>query len=58
MDEHGHTDAVSVHYASGDLGEKILSGLRTSGKDPDALKVEDPASVDQMHSGGFRRHAT
>ncbi len=37
----GYTDAVSAHYTDGDLGTKILASLRTAGKDPDALQVED-----------------
>ncbi len=39
-------------YTSGDLGAKILVGLRAAGKDPDALHLDDLAPVDQFHCGG------
>ncbi len=54
MDEHDYTQSVSAHYTSGGLGEKVLAGLRASGKDPDSLRVEDLASLDHMHSGGIQ----
>ncbi len=44
--------AVSAHYTSGDLGEKLLAALRAAGKDPDALALDDLTPVDQFHLGG------
>ncbi len=54
MAEYDYTQSVSAHYTSGRLGEKVLAGLRASGKDPDSLRVEDLASLDHMHSGGIQ----
>lgn len=44
--------AVSAHYTSGDLGEKLLTALRAAGKNPDALTLDDLTPVDQFHLGG------
>ncbi len=44
--------SVSAHYTSGDLGEKILDALRASGKNPDALTLDDLTPIDQFHLGG------
>ena len=52
MAEQQDTRAVSAHYTSGDLGERILTGLRVAGKDPDALALDDLTPVDQFHLGG------
>lgn len=52
MAEQQDPQAVSAHYTSGDLGEKILAGLRAAGKDPDALSLDDLTPVDQFHLGG------
>lgn len=52
MDDSGYQAAVSAHYTSGDLGEKILATLREAGKDPEHLLVEDLAQIDQLHTGG------
>ena len=52
MTEQDERAAVSAHYTSGDLGEKILAGLRAAGKDPDALTLDDLTPVDQFHLGG------
>lgn len=54
MGEPGYTNSVSTHYAAGDLGTKILAALRAAGKDPDALRLDDLAPVDQFHWGGTR----
>ncbi|MCA1666462.1 MAG: methyltransferase domain-containing protein [Thermomicrobia bacterium] len=43
---------MSAHYTDGDLGEKILGALRATGKDPDALTMDDLTPVDQFHLGG------
>jgi SAM-dependent methyltransferase len=52
MGESGYAAAVSAHYTAGDLGVQILASLRAAGKDPDVLRVEDLAQIDQLHSGG------
>jgi SAM-dependent methyltransferase len=52
MGESGYADAVSAHYTAEDLGPRILTSLRATGMDPDALQVEDLARIDQFHSGG------
>lgn len=43
---------VAEHYGRGDLAAKILEALRTAGKDPDALTIEDLAPIDQLHARG------
>jgi len=50
--EQQDTRAVSAHYTSGNLEEKIIAGLRAAGKDPDALALDDLTPVDQFHLGG------
>ncbi len=52
MAEQQDTQSVSAHYTAGDLGEKILAGLRAAGKDPDALTLDDLTPIDQFHLGG------
>ena len=47
---------VGAHYGRGDLATRILEALRTAGKDPDALAIEDLTPVDQLHARG--REAT
>jgi ubiquinone/menaquinone biosynthesis C-methylase UbiE len=48
-----YEEAVISHYTTGGLGDKILASLRAAGKNPDALRVEDLAPLDQFHSGGL-----
>lgn len=55
MDDLQHKDVVE-HYTKQDLGEAILAGLKKGGKDPDNLKQEDLAPVDEFHIRG--REAT
>lgn len=43
---------VERHYASGDLGERILAALRAAGVDLDAVTVDDLAPVDAFHIRG------
>ena len=43
---------VSAHYTTGDLGDRILSGLKAVGKDIGNLKVDDLAPVDAFHIRG------
>lgn len=52
MVESSPAPSVSAHYTSGSLGERILAGLRATGKDMDALTPDDLAPVDQLHTGG------
>lgn len=44
--------SLNDHYGRGDLGGAILAGLRSAGKDPDALTPDDLAPVDQFHIRG------
>ncbi len=44
--------AVSRHYARRDLETVILEALRASGIDPDTLKPDDLAAIDEFHMGG------
>jgi len=52
VSEPAYAEAVSAHYTAGDLGEKILAGLRDLGKDPDTLQVDDLTQIDQFHWNG------
>jgi SAM-dependent methyltransferase len=44
--------AVSRHYGRGDVTHRILEALKAAGADPDRLKLEDLAPVDEFHIGG------
>jgi SAM-dependent methyltransferase len=44
--------AVAQHYGGTDALEAILAGLRTAGKDPERLRADDLAPVDQFHARG------
>ena len=44
--------AIQAHYRTSNLLERILSGLRAAGKNPDAPSVEDLAPADDFHSLG------
>lgn len=48
--------AIAAHYTRPDLLGSILAAVRSAGKDPDALALEDLASVDEFHIRG--REAT
>ncbi len=48
--------AVARHYGDADLLARILAGLEASGVDPDRLRPDDLAPVDEFHIGG--REAT
>jgi SAM-dependent methyltransferase len=48
--------AVARHYGDADLLARIMAGLAASGADPDHLRPEDLAPVDEFHIGG--REAT
>jgi MPBQ/MSBQ methyltransferase len=43
---------VNMHYGQKDLGATILAALSTAGKNPEMLRPEDLAPVDQFHIGG------
>ena len=45
-------EAINSHYGTGDLGERLLAGLKESGKDVDRLTPEDLESLDQFHLRG------
>lgn len=47
---------VSDHYAQQNLDEVILNALVAAGKDPERLKIEDLAPIDEFHIRG--RNAT
>jgi SAM-dependent methyltransferase len=42
---------VETHYASPDLGQRILAALKAAGKDLDHLTPDDLAPVDEFHGG-------
>ncbi len=48
--------AVARHYGNAELLARILAGLEASGVDPDRLRPDDLAPVDEFHIGG--REAT
>lgn len=52
MADQPYIESVRAHYTAGDLGERILGGLRAAGKNPDALHIDDLTPVDQFHLGG------
>ncbi|MCM2357909.1 MAG: class I SAM-dependent methyltransferase [Geobacteraceae bacterium] len=43
---------VAAHYAHRDLEATILAALAAAGKDPDRLKAEDLAAIDEFHVRG------
>ena len=45
-------DRVADHYGVGDIGQRVLSAVEASGKDPDSLTVEDLSAVDEFHIRG------
>lgn len=47
----GQSD-VERHYTRGDLGERILHGLRISGANMERLRPEDLLPIDQFHARG------
>jgi SAM-dependent methyltransferase len=52
MTEQQDVHLVSAHYTAGDLGERLLAALQTTGKDLDDLTLDDLTPVDQFHLGG------
>lgn len=45
-------ESIKQQYGTGGLGELILSGLRTQGKNSESFRPQDLAAVDQFHTGG------
>jgi len=54
MNDNHHTQAVKEHWEREDLSEAILAALRESGKNLDALTLDELAPFDQFHRGGKR----
>ena len=54
MNDTNPTQAIKDHWEREDLSEAILSALRESGKNLDALTLDDLAPFDQFHAGGKR----
>lgn len=52
MSPYEYARSLNEHYGRRDLGAAILEGLRSAGKDPDALTPDDLAPVDQFHIRG------
>lgn len=50
------TDPITDHYATTGLLDRILTALRTAGKDLDRLTINDLGPIDEFHSR--RRQAT
>jgi len=47
-----HTSNVQGHYAQLNLDATILNALVAAGKDPDRLRIEDLAPIDEFHIRG------
>jgi len=45
-------EKISQHYTVTDLGNQILAALKSAGKDPERLAVDDLAPVDEFHIRG------
>ncbi|HEY8291267.1 MAG TPA: methyltransferase domain-containing protein [Thermomicrobiales bacterium] len=52
MTEQQDVQLVSAHYTAGDLGERLLAALQATGKNLDALTLDDLTPIDQFHLGG------
>lgn len=48
----GVDDVVREYWGRDDLEEVVFAALRRVGVDPDAVRVEDLAGLDQLHAGG------
>jgi hypothetical protein len=48
--------AIENHYSRNNIGDTILSALQKTGKDVNALTVDDLAPIDEFHTRG--RYAT
>src|SRR3974390_20925 len=45
-------EQVSAYYTRGELEERILSTLRSTGKNLEQLRTDDIAALDEFHIGG------
>jgi SAM-dependent methyltransferase len=54
MNDTNHTQAIKDHWEREDLSEAIRVALIESGKDLNALTLDDLAPFDQFHAGGKR----
>ena len=52
MGDASNVQAINDYWGRHGLGEAILDALAASGKNPDALTVDDLAPLDQFHGGG------
>lgn len=47
-----HAAAAAAHYCSPDLSSRVLEALVAAGKNPDRLRPEDLAAIDEFHVRG------
>lgn len=52
MRDEQHERAVARHYQVSSLTERIIEAVKASGLDPDGLRPEDLAPIDEFHIGG------
>ena len=52
MGEAGNVQTINDYWGRDGLGQAILDALAASGKDLDALTIDDLAPMDQFHGGG------
>jgi ubiquinone/menaquinone biosynthesis C-methylase UbiE len=52
MGDTGNAQAINAYWGREGLGQAILDALVASGKNLDALTIDDLASTDQCHGGG------
>jgi MPBQ/MSBQ methyltransferase len=52
MTDASQVRAANAYWGRDDLGQSILDALAVSGKDLDALTIDDLAPLDQFHGGG------
>jgi len=52
MNSDSHSAAIKDHWGRADLGDAIREALLESGKDLNALTLDDLAAFDQFHGGG------
>lgn len=52
MAEDNFESTLNTHYGRKGLGERIITALRETGKDPDTITADDLAPVAEFHIGG------
>jgi MPBQ/MSBQ methyltransferase len=52
MDSDRYENTLNTHYGRQGLGERILAGLRETGKDLNAVSADDLSPVAEFHIGG------